>query len=118
MTREVGGAAVPGRTVYERTLLPRGKMAREIARSQVLRVIDLEGKQVGDLIAFNQANLNEKFWISNTIRLNGTIYVTTGRVLYSELSNAMFTIIADTCGRHDLLAGSCNAQIDKVRYGV
>lgn len=30
----------------------------------------------------------------------------------------MFTILADTCGRHDLLAGSCNAQIDKVRYGV
>ena len=118
MASEVVAAAAPGRTVYESTLLPRGKLAREIARGQVLRVIDVEGKQVGDLIAFNRANLNEKFWISNTIRLNGTIYVTTGHVLYSELSNAMFTIVADTCGRHDLLAGSCNGQIDKVRYGV
>ena len=109
---------MPGRTIYESILPPRGKLAREIARGQVLRVIDLEGKQVGDIIAFNRANLTEKFWISNTVRLNGTIYVTTGHVLYSELSNAMFTIIADTCGRHDLLAGSCNAEIDKVRYGV
>ena len=115
MTRGVGAAAVPGRTIYESILPPRGKVAREIARGQVLRVIDLEGKQVGDIIAFNRADLTEKFWISNTVRLNGTIYITTGHVLYSE---PMFTIVADTCGRHDLLAGSCNAQIDKVRYGV
>lgn len=108
----------PGQIVFETTLPPRGKIAREIKRGQIMRVVDLEGRQVGDLVAFNQADLAEKFWISNTIRLNGTVFVTTGHVLYSELSNPMFTILADTCGRHDLLAGSCNAQIDKVRYGV
>jgi urea carboxylase-associated protein 1 len=110
--------AIPGRVIFETTLPPRGHVAREIERGQVVRVIDLEGRQVGDLIAFNRANLAEKFWISNTIRLNGTVFVTTGHVLYSELSNPMLTIVADTCGRHDLLAGSCNAEIDKVRYGV
>jgi uncharacterized protein len=108
----------PGRVIFETTLPPRGRIAREIERGQVMRVIDLEGRQVGDLVAFNRASLAEKFWISNTIRLNGTVFVTTGHVLYSELSNPMFTILADTCGRHDLLAGSCNAEIDKVRYGV
>lgn len=113
-----GAARVPGRVVFETTLLPRGWIAREIAQGEVLRVVDLEGKQVGDLIAFNRADLTEKFWISNTIRLNGTVFMTTGHVLYSELSNPMFTIVADTCGRHDLLAGSCNAEIDKARYGV
>lgn len=89
-----------------------------MAKGETLRVIDIEGQQVGDLIAFNLANLDEKFWISNTVRLNKTVFATTGHVLYSELSNPMFTITADTCGRHDLLAGSCNAEIDKVRYGV
>ena len=102
----------PGRVIFETTLPPRVKIAREIARGQVMRVVDLEGRQVGDLVAFNRANLAEKFWISNTIRLNGTVFVTTGHVLYSELSKPMFTITADTCGRHDLLAGSCNAEID------
>lgn len=108
----------PGQVAFEATIPPGGKIAREIKRGQIMRVVDLEGRQVGDLVAFNQADLEEKFWISNTIRLNGTVFVTTGHVLYSELSNPMFTILADTCGRHDLLAGSCNAQIDKVRYGV
>jgi uncharacterized protein YcgI (DUF1989 family) len=108
----------PGEVIFESVLPPRGKIARTIDPGQVLRVIDLEGQQVGDLIAFNRDNLAEKFWISNTVRLNGTVFATTGHVLYSELSQPMFTIVADTCGRHDLLAGSCNAQIDKVRYGV
>ena len=93
-------------------------MAREMAAGTILRVTDIEGGQVGDLVAFARADLSEKFWISNTIRLNGTVYVTKGHVLYSELSRPMLTLVDDTCGRHDLLAGSCNAEIDKVRYGV
>lgn len=113
-----GSVTVPGHVIFDTVLPPRGHIAREIARGQVMRVVDLEGRQVGDLVAFNRADLAEKFWISNTIRLNRTVFVTTGHVLYSELSNPMFTIVADTCGRHDLLAGSCNAEIDKARYDV
>ena len=113
-----GNAPIPGRVIFEATLPPRGRIAHEVARGQVMRIVDIEGRQVGDLVAFNRADLKEKFWISNTIRLNGTVYVTTGHVLYSELSRPMLAIVADSCGRHDLLAGSCNAEIDKVRYGV
>jgi urea carboxylase-associated protein 1 len=109
---------IPGRVVEEIVLRPRGKLARAVEKGQVVRIIDLEGQQVGDFIAFNRHNLDEKFWISNTIRLNKTVYLTRGHVLYSELSNPMFTLVEDTCGRHDLLAGSCNAEIDRVRYGV
>src|SRR5690348_5263024 len=99
---------ITGEIVEEFVLPPKGFMAREMSRGDVLRVTDLEGRQVGDLIAFNRSDLREKFWISSTIRLNGTVYVTGGHVLYSELSRPMVTILADTCGRHDLLAGSCN----------
>jgi urea carboxylase-associated protein 1 len=118
MTNSTTLVQQPGKKVEETVIPPRGKLACEVTRGQVLRIIDLQGQQVGDIIAFNLHNLAEKFWISNTIRLNKTVYVTAGHVLYSELSNPMFTIVGDTCGRHDLLAGSCNAEIDKVRYGV
>jgi len=102
----------------ELLLEPGGRLAREVKRGEILVVTDIEGQQVADLVAFSADDLAEKFWISNTIRLNGTVFVTTGHVLYSELSRPMLTILEDTCGRHDLLAGSCNAEIDKVRYGV
>lgn len=111
-------AGVPGRIVEEKVIPPRGWFARDLRRGQTLRIIDLEGQQVGDLIAYARDDLSERFWISNTIRLNGTVYLTKGHVLYSELSRPMLRVTADTCGRHDLLAGSCNAEIDKVRYGV
>lgn len=97
---------------------PREYYVRELDCGDIIRIIDTEGKQVGDLIAYDRANLKDRFWILNTIRLNGTVFLTTGHVLYSELSKPMLTVVADTCGRHDLLAGSCNAEIDKVRYGV
>lgn len=97
---------------------PGGCIAAEMATGQVLRVTDVEGQQVGDLVAFSRENPREKFWISNTIRLNGTIYLTTGHTLYSELSRPMLRILASTGDPHDLLAGSCNAEIDKVRYGA
>jgi urea carboxylase-associated protein 1 len=102
----------------EFVLAPGRCMARALRRGQTLRITDLEGQQVADVIAFTLPDLSDRLWPSTTIRLNGTVYLTTGHALYSELSRPLLTIIEDTCGRHDILAGSCNAEIDKVRYGV
>jgi uncharacterized protein YcgI (DUF1989 family) len=104
--------------VEDFVLAPRAFVARELRRGQGLRITDLEGQQVADIIAFTLPDLEDRLWPSTTIRLNGTVYFTTGHVLYSELSRPLLTITEDTCGRHDMLAGSCNAHIDKVRYGV
>lgn len=102
----------------EFVLAPRRCVARTLRSGQTLRITDLEGQQVADLIAFTLPDLSDRLWPSTTIRLNGTIFLTTGHVLYSELSRPLLTITGDTCGRHDMLAGSCNAEIDRVRYGV
>jgi urea carboxylase-associated protein 1 len=99
-------------------LPPRACVVRELRRGQTVRITDLEGQQVADVIAFTWPDLEDRLWPSTTIRLNGTVYLTTGHVLYSELSRPLLTITRDTCGRHDMFAGSCNAEIDKVRYGV
>ena len=107
-----------GRVLDSRVLPPSGYIATTLRQGQVLRIVDLLGTQVADLIAYALDNLTEAFWITNTIRLNKTIYVTKGHTLYSELSRPMLTIIEDTCGLHDMLAGSCNAQIDGLRWGV
>lgn len=99
-------------------LAPATCVARTMRRGQTLRITDLEGQQVADVIAFTFPDLSDRLWPSTTIRLNGTVYLTTGHTLYSELSRPLLTIVEDTCGRHDMLAGSCNAEIDRVRYGV
>ncbi|NLB52812.1 MAG: urea carboxylase-associated family protein [Syntrophomonadaceae bacterium] len=105
-------------TVEEQVIPPRGFYARHIYKGQVIRITDLEGQQVPDFICFNRYNHVEKISVNNTLLINGNIYATTGHVLYSTHCNPMFTIINDTCGRHDLICGSCSEYSNALRYKV
>ncbi len=39
-------------------------------------------------------------------------------MLYSDVARPMFTIVADTCGRHDTIGGCCSAPSNFLMYGV
>jgi uncharacterized protein len=88
-----------------------------IARGQTLRIVDLEGNQAVDTLFYNANDTEERYSASDTIRLQGALYLTTGSVLRSQKGNALLTITADTCGRHDTLGGACSAESNTVRYG-
>ena len=102
----------------ERIIPAKGKLAKIIKKGEILRVIDVEGKQVMSLVCFSYERPTEKFWPANTAKLNKTPWLTTGHILYSDYANKMFTIIDDTVGVHDLICGACCAESDYVRYGV
>jgi uncharacterized protein len=91
-------------------LEPQTGAAFEMQKGQLLRVIDLEGEQVADLIAFSQEDKTE--WLSSgrTIDYGNKIYLTTNDSLYSNRSRPMFTIIADEVGRHDFLLTPCSSE--------
>jgi urea carboxylase-associated protein 1 len=102
----------------EQTITPAGHFAAELRAGEVLRIVDLEGQQVADLICFPLADLEERLSIVNTISLNRWVYPRVGTVLWSDRARAMMTIIADTCGVHDFLAGACSRFTNERRYGV
>ena len=106
------------RVVREETIAPAGHFATEVRKGQVLRIIDVEGQQVADLVTFNAHNLAEKLSVMNTVNLNKQVFPRVGYVLYSDEANGMMTIIADTCGVHDMLAGACSRFTNERRYGV
>jgi uncharacterized protein YcgI (DUF1989 family) len=56
--------------------------------------------------------------IPNTVKLNKSLYITKGCKIYSDRAKLMFSIVSDSCGFHDTLAGCCSNEIDLVRYGV
>ena len=103
---------------FEETVLPRGGTAFPMRTGQVCRVIDVEGKQVADFICFNLNDFGDKLSPENTQSLNGTLFLTTGHHLYSTEATQLMTITADTCGVHDLIAGSCSEFTNAFRYGV
>jgi uncharacterized protein YcgI (DUF1989 family) len=102
-------------------LAPQTGVGFEMEKGQTLRIIDPEGEQVSDVMAFassgaGRADASE--WLSSgrTIDYNDTIYHTTGHVLYSNRSNPMFTILEDRVGRHDFLLTPCSPETFEMLY--
>jgi urea carboxylase-associated protein 1 len=89
-----------------------------IAKDEVLRIVDLEGQQAVDFICFNAHDFHETYDNTVTVRIAKSIFVGKGVVLYSNVSNPMFTVEHDTVGRHDTLCGCCSREINFLRYGV
>jgi len=87
-------------------------------RGEILRVIDLEGKQVEDLVAFNATDKGEKLSCVYSNLLNGTWKLTKGHTLYSNRARPMFSIIEDKVGLHYSGGGFCSEEINFLRFNV
>lgn len=102
----------------QRHTVPAGSGAGvRLARGQHLRLIDIEGGQTGDLMAFTPDG-RERLSNGRTFDYEGKIRLTTGDALWSDRSNAMLTIVADDVGRHDFLYASCTLEMYRIQYGV
>jgi urea carboxylase-associated protein 1 len=109
---------VPGSMLRDDLLEARGHAAFPVDRGQTVRIIDVDGQQVADFVCFQRADTSEKLSVHNTALIQGTVYISTGHLLLSDRCRTLMTITADTCGRHDLLAGSCSEGTNRWRYGV
>jgi uncharacterized protein YcgI (DUF1989 family) len=89
-----------------------------LKRGQLLTIVDPQGEQVADLVAFGQTNKSE--WLSSgrSIDYSETIYLTTGHLLYSNRSTPMFTIVEDTVGKHDFLFAACSPEMFRMLGGI
>jgi len=90
----------------------------EIRKGQVFRIHDLEGNQAVDTLFYNLHDPEERYSAVDTLQRQRHLYITTGTILYSTEGNAMLTVVADTCGRHDTLGGACAQESNTVRYSL
>jgi len=96
---------------------PRSGTAFRLRKGQFLTVIDPEGEQVSDLVAFNAADLREHISSGRSIDYAGRLFLTTGDLLYSNRSLPMLAIVADEVGRHDFTLTPCTADTFRIIYG-
>ncbi|MFQ5913644.1 MAG: DUF1989 domain-containing protein [Nitrospinota bacterium] len=107
-----------GSVVLEEVIPAKGYKALTMEKGQVLRVVDVEGQQVLDFVAFNAQDPEEKlsmFW-SNCF--NRTWKLTEGHTLYTNRSNPMFFILKDTVRMNSSAGAFCTEQSDFFRYGI
>jgi uncharacterized protein len=97
---------------------PGGRWSRRLETGERLRLIDLEGQQAVDFLCYSAELPLDRINLPNTIKLNHSLYISKGCRIYSDHAKVMFSVVEDTCGYHDTLAGCCSNEIDLVRYNV
>ena len=89
-------------------IAPRSGTAFTLERGQVLKVIDPEGTQVSDLIAFAADDVRETLSNGRTFDYEETLRMGAGNRLWSNRSQIMLSIVEDTVGTHDFLLTPCS----------
>ena len=108
----------PADAIYSAEIPAGESWIHEIRKGQVFRIVDLCGNQAVDTFFYNADDYQDRYSAQDTIRAQGNLYLTAGTTLVSTEGNAMLTIVADTCGRHDTLGGACSNESNMVRYSI
>jgi uncharacterized protein YcgI (DUF1989 family) len=98
-------------------IAPRSGVAFTLDKGQRLTVLDPQGMQVADLLAFSRHDVGEAMSSGRTLDYASKIYLSTGDPIYSNRSNIMLEIVADTVGRHDFLLTPCSKDTFRIIYG-
>ena len=96
---------------------PRSGTAFMLKKGERLRVIDPNGEQVSDMLAFNAADIDEVISSGRTLDYASKLFLSVGDPLYSNRSNVMLRILEDTVGRHDFLLTPCSKDTFRIIYG-
>jgi uncharacterized protein len=110
-------AVVTGEIISDEILPARAYWHKRLDKGTVLRIVDLEGCQSVDTLIYDAADTAVRYNAANTMKLAGSVYLSKGCVIYDDLAQPLMTMIEDTVGRHDTLAGNCSREINFVRYG-
>jgi len=89
-------------------IMPRSGAAFRLRKGEYLEVIDPDGGQVSDLLAYNATDVREALSNGRTFDYEETIRLSTDNCLWSNRSNRMLTIVEDTVGSHDFLLTPCS----------
>lgn len=87
---------------------PRSGAAFVVKEGEAFTVIDPQGSQVSDMVAFVRDDVREVMSNGRTFDYEETIRLSKGNRLWSNRSNVMLTIEEDSLGQHDYLLTPCS----------
>lgn len=119
MKKMAAALHIPGKLISDEINEPGANhYLRKLPKGSYLRIIDLGGQQAVDFLCFDQADPEIRYNAANSIKLNETLYISTGFKLYSDTAEVLMTLTADTVGKHDTIGGACSNQVNYLRYGI
>jgi uncharacterized protein len=110
---------IPGRTVTQWVIPAKEYSAFLIGKGQVVRFVDIEGKQDVDVVFINQYNLEEHLNLGNSQQIapGRRLMLRKGDVIVSQICSPMVTIV-DYSNEYNLSYSSmCSEATNRIRYG-
>lgn len=89
-----------------------------LKKGQLIDIVDVEGHQVGDLIAWFRDDPSEYLSPTHTVSCNASIMLATGSQLFSNHRNPVFTILHDDVEKHDIIVPCCDHERFKRDYNL
>jgi uncharacterized protein YcgI (DUF1989 family) len=100
-------------------LVPGGQArATRVETGQLVEIINVQGRQVCDLIAFNAEDLAEHLSPSHTRSMLGRLTLGVGDSLYTNTRATIFELEEDMVGSHDTLIAACDYRRYELDYGL
>jgi uncharacterized protein len=96
---------------------PRSGTAFLLERGATLTIVDPQGEQVADLVAFAADDPRESLSNGRTFDYEQTLALTTGNRLWSNRSRPLLAIVRDDAGSHDFLLTPCSRETWRICYG-
>jgi urea carboxylase-associated protein 2 len=112
------GAPVVDPAIIHRESIPGGwYWSTRLDRGEALRLINTSGASCVSLLAWSAADPSERLNHADTIKVQWAASLRKGRVILSDMGRVLLSIIEDTSGAHDTLAGGSSAATNAARYG-
>lgn len=90
----------------------------EVKQGQLIQILTVAGRQVADFVAIAAGDPGERLSTAVTRSKNGSIMLQSGMKIYSNRRNAMFELVEDTVGRHDMLFAACDPKRYQDDFGL
>lgn len=97
-------------------IAPQTGTAITLLSGQQLKVTDVKGEQVSEMVLFNAADPHEKLSTGKTFDFESTVLLSKGNYLWSNRGQKMVHITEDTNGRNDFLLGPCSRETFEINY--
>ena len=104
--------------VFEETVAARQPWSGFVKQGQTLVITDLHGQQAVDFLCYDANNTADRYCATNTVKVQGNVYVGQGTVLYADSGKPLMTVVEDSLGKHDTIYGCCSNPNNFLRYGV
>ena len=106
-----------GAVVHDEVIAARAPWLHTVKAGQTLRIVDLEGNQAVDFLAYSAADDAERYSAQDTIAAQGNVFLRQDSVLLSNEGAPMMTVTATAVAYHDTIGGACSCESNTLRYG-